>query len=238
MKKTYLSIVFLLTVIVLGYPIKSYADTGCQPIYGGGQTCATTGNIAVNKTVMNPQTNQFVDNLNINDPRYQPGSTVTFQIAVTNTGNSNISRVNVSDVFPQYITFNSGPGNFDNNTKTLAFEVDNLSINETRTSTISAKIVDGSQIPISQGSVVCVVNQATATNQGNNSQTGQDNAQFCIEKVATSSGFPTFPTTNITVTPSTGPETFGLISLIPTGIAGWFLRKKSLKEVDQEEVNK
>jgi len=227
MKKTYLSIVFLLTVIVLGYPIKSYADTGCQPIYGGGQTCVTTGNIGINKTVMNPQTNQFVDNLNINDPRYQPGSTVTFQIAVTNTGNSNISRVNVSDVFPQYITFSSGPGNFDNNTKTLTFEVDKLSINETRTSTISAKIVDGFQIPISQGSVVCVVNQAIATNLDNNSQTSQDNAQFCIEKVATSSGFPTFPTTNITVTPSTGPEMFGLISLIPTGIAGWFLRKKS-----------
>jgi uncharacterized repeat protein (TIGR01451 family) len=228
MKKTYLSIVFLLTVACFALPIKSYADTSCQPIYGGGQTCATTGNININKTVLNPQTNQFVDNLNINDPRYQPGSTVTFQIAVTNTGSSNISRMQVSDVFPQYLTFSSGTGNFDSNTKTLTFEVDNLAVNEVRNFTILGKVVDSSQIPLAQGSVVCVVNQATATNLDNNSQTGQDNAQFCIEKIAAVTGFPTFPsTTTITTTPSTGPEAFVLIGLLPTGFAGWVLRRKA-----------
>jgi uncharacterized repeat protein (TIGR01451 family) len=228
MKKTYLSIIFLLAIIALGYPLKSYADTSCQPIYGGGQTCVTTGNIGINKTVLNPQTNQFVDNLNINDPRYQPGSTVTFQIAVTNTGSSNISRMQVSDVFPQYLTFSSGTGNFDSNTKTLTFEVDNLAVNEVRNFTILGKVVDSSQIPLAQGSVVCVVNQATATNLDNNSQTGQDNAQFCIEKIAAVTGFPTFPsTTTITTTPSTGPEAFVLIGLLPTGFAGWVLRRKA-----------
>ena len=177
---------------------------------------------------MNPQTNQFVVNLNINDPRYQPGSTVTFQIAVTNTGSSNISRMQVSDVFPQYLTFSSGTGNFDSNTKTLTFEVDNLAVNEVRNFTILGKVVDSSQIPLAQGSVVCVVNQATATNLDNNSQTGQDNAQFCIEKIAAVTGFPTFPsTTTITTTPSTGPEAFVLIGLLPTGFAGWVLRRKA-----------
>jgi hypothetical protein len=134
----------------------------------------------------------------------------------------------VSDVFPQYLTFSSGTGNFDSNTKTLTFEVDNLAVNEVRNFTILGKVVDSSQIPLAQGSVVCVVNQATATNLDNNSQTGQDNAQFCIEKIAAVTGFPTFPsTTTITTTPSTGPEAFVLIGLLPTGFAGWVLRRKA-----------
>ena len=233
MKKLYLSVIFLLTIFSFANPLKAFADTSCQPIYGGGQTCIVTGNISLNKTVMNPQTNQFVDNLNINDPRHQPGFITTFQIAVTNTGDVSISRIKVSDTFPQYITFSSGTGNFDSNTKILTFEVDNLSAKETRNFTVQGKVVDSSLIPISQGSVVCVVNQATATNLDNTSQVSQDHAQLCIEKTATSSGFPIFPTTTttiITATPSTGPESLVLFSLIPTGIAGWFLRKQSFKK--------
>jgi uncharacterized repeat protein (TIGR01451 family) len=230
MKKLYLSVIFLLTIFSFANPLKAFADTSCQPIYGGGQTCITTGNISINKTVINPQTNQFVDNLSINDPRHQPGFITTFQIAVTNTGNASISRIRVSDIFPQYVTFSSGTGNFDNNTKTLTFEISNLSANETRNFTIQGKVVDSSLIPISLGSVVCVVNQAIATNLDNTSQVSQDNAQFCIEKVATSSSFPVFPTTQITTTPATGAESLVLFSLIPTGLAGWFLRKQSVKK--------
>jgi len=237
--KSFLKLVLFLAFVSFVFPLKSYADTSCQPIYGGGQSCITTNNIIVNKTVLNPQTNQFVDNLSINDPKYQPGFITTFQIAVTNTGNANISKINVKDIFPQYITFSSGPGNFDNNTKTLTFEVDNLSVNETRNFTILGRVVDSTQIPINQGDVVCVVNQTTATNLDNNSQVSQDNAQFCIQKIlattttattvtTTKGGFPVLSSVPTTSAPATGPEMFGLIALIPTGIAGWFLRKHSI----------
>lgn len=209
--------------------MRSFADTTCQPIYGGGQTCITTGNISINKAVINPQTNQFVDNLSINDPRFQPGFITTFQLKIVNTGNSNISKVKITDIFPQYVTFSSGPGSFDNNTKTLTFEIDNLKSNEARTFTITGKIVDSSSIPIDQGGVVCVINQAQAVNLDYGSQVSQDNAQLCIEKVAVSSGFPSVAA--VAVTPSTGPEAWGLISLIPTGIAGWFLRRRSFKKL-------
>jgi len=203
------------------------SNSSCQPIYGGGQTCITTGNISINKTVLNPQTNKMVDSLSINDPKYKPGFITTFQITLTNTGNVNISRIKVADIFPQYINFSLGPGNFDNNTKALSFEVDNLTPNESRTFTILGRVADASQIPLGQG-VICVVNQATATNMDNASQVSQDNSQLCIEE-AQPTGFPIFPTAKVTITPATGPEMFGLIALIPTGIAGWFLRKKSFK---------
>jgi uncharacterized repeat protein (TIGR01451 family) len=227
MKKTYFPVILLLAVFSFIAPSLAFADTSCQPIYGGGQTCVETGNVKINKMVLNPQTNQFVDNLNINDARYQPGFITTFQISVTNTGNSKISKINVKDVFPQYLTFSSGPGSFDSNSKTLSFEVDNLSANETRKFTVIGKIVDTNQIPIDLGGVVCVVNQSKATNLDNNSQAASDNSQFCIGKTATSSGFPSVTTTTVTVTPPTGPESLALFALIPTGIAGLFLRKKS-----------
>lgn len=228
MKKTYLTAIFLLTIFCLT-PAKVFADTICQPIYGGGQTCVTTGNISVNKKVLNPQTNEFVDWLNINDPRYHPENTVTFKITVTNTDDAKVSKIKVTDIFPQHITFSSGPGSFDSNTKTLTFETYDLEANESRDFTVVGKIVNSSEIPTNEGDIVCVVNQAHSVNLDNSSQTSHDNAQLCIQKGEVK-GFPTYSTETITVTPSTGPGMLGFISLIPTGIAGWFLRKKSFSK--------
>lgn len=214
----------------------AFADgtTNCQPIYGGGQSCVTSGNIVINKTVQNPQNGQFVDNLSVNDPRFAPGSTVTFDLTITNNGGSQIDSVTVKDVFPQFVTFQSGPGNFDSNANTLTFTLSNLKANESRTTTIQGKIADTSAFSTN---VVCVVNQSIATA---NNMTSQDNSQFCIEKNApqptivsqptmTKGGLPIFPSPIVTKTPPTGPESVALLGMIPTGIAGLLLRKKSSK---------
>jgi uncharacterized repeat protein (TIGR01451 family) len=238
MKKTYLSIIFSLAILSFVFPLKSFADTSCQPIYGGGQSCVTTNNIVVNKTVLNPQTNQFVDNLNINDPKYQPGFVASFQISITNTGNNNISRVDVRDIFPQYVSFGAGAGTFDSNTNTLSFSLTDLAPNETRTYGIVGRIFNADQIPVAQGAVVCVVNQAIAMING--TSVSQDNSQFCIEKkisttttttTITKGGFPIVSPVSITSTPKTGAEAFALFALIPTGISGWLLRKHSMKKM-------
>lgn len=235
--KTALSLVLFLAVVSLLFPLKSFADTSCQPIYGGGQSCVTTNNIVVNKTVLNPQTNQFVDNLSINDPKYQPGFVTNFKISITNTGNNNISKVDVKDIFPQYVSFGSGAGTFDSNSNTLSFSVTNLAPNETRTFGIVGRIFDTDQIPVASGSVVCVVNQAIA--MINNASVSQDNAQLCIEKTlaaktfvttATKGGFPVLSPVLTTSSPKTGPEALALFAMIPTGLAGWFLRKHSIKK--------
>ncbi len=208
---------------------KAFADISCQPIYGGGQSCVTTNNIIVNKTVLNPQTNQFVDNLSINDPKYQPGFITTFQISITNAGNNNISRIDVKDIFPQYVSFSSGDGTFDANTNTLTFSLNSLAPNETRAFSIIGRVVNAERIPVAPGSVVCVVNQAIAMNTNSQSQVSQDNSQFCIEKKisgeqAFKGGFPVFPPQTMTVSPSTGPQTSALFSLVSALGAGVFLR--------------
>lgn len=207
-----------------------FADTVCQPIYGGGQTCITTGNILVNKTVINPATGQFVDNLGINDPKFSPGQQITFNIAVTNTGASSILQASVKDTLPPTVIFTSSSpnGTFDQNSRTVTWILDNLKPNETRNLTIQGTIVDASQLV---KDVTCdpdkTTNAVVATT--NTGQTSTDLARFCIQKGAvTKGGLPVFPPPKVVTTPPTGPELIPLIGLLPAGIGGWFLRRKSI----------
>lgn len=216
-------------IISLSLAVSANADTSCQPIYGGGETCVQVGNISINKTVKNPSTGAFVDNLNINDPKYSPTSVVEFQITVTNTGSGNISTTTVKDTLPSYVTFVSGPGNFDTNSKVLTFTVNNLGAGQSQTFKVQAKVVEQNSLPSDQG-VVCIVNQASATT--NDSKQSSDNSQFCIEKPSqpaptTKGGLKVFPAPKVTTTPATGPEMLPLLGLIPSGALGLFLRRKS-----------
>src|SRR6266446_5435211 len=58
--KSYLLAIFVFAISLL-FTSNAFADVVCQPVYGGGQTCVTTGNVQVNKKVQNPQTGQFID---------------------------------------------------------------------------------------------------------------------------------------------------------------------------------
>lgn len=228
------ALVFSLTAGFAFAPIESvFADVSCQPIYGGGQTCVQMGKVMLNKTVLNPGTNTFVDNLSINDPKFGPEFITTFQLTVTNTGQTAISHIDVKDTFPQFVSFSSGPGTFDTNTKTLTFGIDNLGPNETRTFTVIGRVAQASDL---QQNVTCVVNQAIAT--AGSAGESRDNAQFCIEKqVTTKGGLPTetkggqkvFAPKPTEQMPSTGPEALPLLALIPSAITGFILRKKTSK---------
>lgn len=220
---------FTLTIFVSLFLFSSrstLADVVCQPVYGGGQNCVTVGNILVNKMVQNPQTGQFIDNLGINDPKFTANQSVTFQINLTNTGSAVIQQTAVRDTFPGFVSFTAGNGNFDSNTKTLTFTTDSLNPGETRTFSVQGQIVDAKGLP---DNVTCVVNQVTATT--NTGQMSQDNAQFCIQKAigttTTKGGLPVLPAPKVTSTPPTGPELLPLIGLLPAGLSGWFMRKKS-----------
>ena len=206
----------------------SYGVQNCQPIYGGGETCVTSNKILINKTIKNPQTGMYVDNLSLNDVRYSANQPISFQLTVTNTGNNSIPVATVSDSFPNYITNITGPGTFDSKNKTLTFSVNNLNINESRTYTLSGKIVSGGKLPSNQN-VVCLLNQASASV---GSETSTDNSQFCVEKQAqttttTKGGLPVYSAPSMSQTPATGPEMLPLLGMIPTALAGFALRRKS-----------
>lgn len=222
--------IFAITLSTLSFLMATtvvMADGTCQTPYGYQTTCTFTSNIVINKTVQNPQTNAFVDNLSVNDPKYSPSQTVNFQLAITNTGTGTIGKTTVKDTFPQFVSFVAGPGTMKDNV--LTFETDNLLPNETRTVNVTGKTADASGLP-SDATVTCVVNQATAT--ADNGQTSQDTAQLCIEKpgnTTTKGGLTVESLPRKTFgTPATGPEALPLLALIPTGLIGTLLRKKSI----------
>ena len=233
-KAIILSIALLTFVgISAGSAYASYGSVACQPIYGGGQTCLTSDKIVLDKKVLNPSSSKgkiqaFVDNLSVNDPKYFAGQNIKFELTVTNTSDSTIPEITVSDTFPSYVEFVKGSGNFDSGSKTLTFKIPNLNADESRKYIIEGKVVSADMLPSGQG-VVCVVNQAAAKTGNNESL---DNSQFCIERtvITTKGGIPVMDAPKgLKQTPSTGPEMLALIGLIPAGLGGLYLRKRANK---------
>jgi uncharacterized repeat protein (TIGR01451 family) len=223
---------FVFGALLLGafslMPSKAMAQ--CQQLYGGGETCPPSFNFSIEKLVQTPGKGggSFVNNLSINDAKYAPAQTVSFQIVVKNTGSEKIPSLTVTDTFPQFISFVSGPGSFDTNSKTLTFVVNNLESGKSQTFTVVGKVADSNMLPSDQG-IVCLVNQATGTdsNGGSNSSS----AQFCVEKTVLGTSTPkVFGAPKISKTPATGAEMFSLLALIPGGLGGLILRKKSLSK--------
>ena len=203
------------------FPANALAYVTCQPIYGGGETCIQVGNLLINKTVQDPQSKAFVDNLGINNPMFAPDQDITFKLIVTNDGNETVKNVVIKDTYPQYVNFTSGDGKFDNNTKTLTIEVAEIKAGESKTYTLAGKIVSSSSIPGDTGTV-CVVNQATATSNG---KVSQDNAQFCIKKSNVLGVV--FPPPSVKTSPPTGANAIALFGLIPVAISGFILRRRT-----------
>jgi uncharacterized repeat protein (TIGR01451 family) len=221
------------TSLILGFLIASNATSAfadCQAIYGGSQNCTTSYTFTVQKLVQVPGKSggSYVNNLSINDAKYAPNQTVNFQVNVKNTSSQTIPTITVKDIFPQYLSFVSGAGSFDTNSNTLTFTVSNLGAGETKTFNLVGKVADATTLPSDQG-VVCLINQANGTD--NNGAVNASSSQFCVEKAVLGTSFPVVTTKGgITTTPATGPEMLPLMALIPGGLAGFILRKKSIKK--------
>lgn len=229
----------LILVTVVNAAASEKNPSPCQPIYGGGESCVQTGKITINKTVQDPQTLQYVDNLNADSPKYNPGQTVQFQIAVKNTTNTSVKNIEIKDRLPQYMDCASeGAGRCNNATKIIAFTIDDLNANEIRIYTLKGKIASKSNLP-GDKETICLVNQGIATQD---KQTSQDNSQFCIQKNevppaaaqptnpnSTKGGLPVYPPSHTKTTPPTGPETITLLGLFASGLFGFMLHKKSKK---------
>jgi uncharacterized repeat protein (TIGR01451 family) len=213
----------LFSILLLGalgvFSTKAYAD--CQPIYGGGQNC-TSSNFTIDKKVQVPGKGggNYVDNLLFNDQRFSPSQTITYQLTITNTGNSTIPTLNITDNFPQYINFVSGAGSYDTNSKTLTFTISNLGVGQNQTINLQAQAADSKTVPVG---VICddrTTNKVTAID--NNGISNNDSSEVCIQNSTA-----VLPATTVKTTPATGPEMIPLALLFPGALGGFFLRKKS-----------
>jgi uncharacterized repeat protein (TIGR01451 family) len=214
-------ILFLGTI--LAFAPRALAD--CQTLYGGGQTC-TTFNFTIDKKVQMPGKGggNFVDNLGINDPKFTPSQTVSYELIVTNTGNNNIPTLNIVDTFPVFINFVSGAGSFNSNSKTLSLTVSNLGAGQSQTLNLTAQVADSKTVPAGvtceQNNTNNVTNRVTATDT--NGSNDSASSTICIQNSTA-----VLPATTVKTTPATGPEMIPLALLFPGALGGLFLRRKS-----------
>lgn len=228
MKKSLYTILIAGAVLISSavLPSRAFAQS-CEGLYGGGEVCVTTTTFSIQKFVQTPGKagGDYVTNLSINDPKYSPSQTVSFKLVVKNTSSNTISSLTVKDTFPQFISFVSGPGSFDSNSKTLTFTINNLGANQSQEFFVTGKIAEANLLPSDQG-IVCVINQASATDP--NGDTNSTSSQFCIQKQVLGAAQPVLVTT-----PATGPEMLPLALLLPGGLGGLLLRKKSQPKADK-----
>lgn len=193
---------------------RAFANGGCVPVYGGGVQCPRVGQVLIDKTVRNPSTGIFVDNLGPSDPKYRPQWIVTFRVTVKNSGDQTLDKVTVVDKLPQYVDFMSGPGTYDSKGRTLTWDVNNLGGGASQAFEIKGRVVHVAVLPAGK-SVVCPVNVADAKSD---SQTDHDESQFCIEKQLV-----------VPAVPKAGPEHWALMlsGLSSLGAIGIYLRKKA-----------
>lgn len=196
------TIIFLL-ILFLASARPAFGAVRCETQYGGGEVCVRTGQIQINKKVWDPSSSQFVDNLGITTHKFTAGDEITFRLEIKNVGDATFDKVSVTDTLPDFLEKISGD---------LTFEISDLTVGETETREIKAKVVSADKLP-SDKSIICVVNTAEVTA---NSDHDKDTAQACLEKKVL--GVKTFP--------AAGPENWLIIlslSLL-TGLAGISLR--------------
>lgn len=204
---------------------KVIGDAGCTPLYGGGFTCPKRGEILIDKNIKHPTKDLFVDNLTQFDPKYTTDQEVTFRIHVANTGNDLIDKVEVKDIMPDFLSFVSGPGNFNQNegkNGTLTFTIYNLASGERREYWITGKVFSSGSLP---ENLICKL-QNRGQARGNADQFNEDIAEFCVEKRVpgtTKAGVP------LTEVPKAGPFEYALTFTALTSIAGVgvYLRRKA-----------
>jgi uncharacterized repeat protein (TIGR01451 family) len=240
MRKTIISLA--ITAAIITSPGSAYAQSSplCQPIYGGGTTCEQPSGLTLIKQVQNPQTGQYGTANPIYTMFFAPGQTVPFKIKLTNTYDTALTNIMIQDQFPPYVDYISGNGSFNQKTGVLTTSIPSLAAHQTVSLYIQGKITDASQLPTNQTNI-CVANQATATA---NNLTSVANSQFCISKdilnnTSSSTAQPSNPPTSAgglpvyppqvqsKTTPSTGPESWAIAALLPLGLAGIYLRRKT-----------
>ncbi len=178
-------------------------NPSCPSVYGAQ---CPTGNIAINKTIQNPQTGEYVDSLSANGPNFLPGEKVHFKIQVSNTGSSEIDNITVTDKFPQFLNFVSGPAQFDTNNNSLSWNINKLSPGDSLYFDITAQIASKNLPDVG---ISCITNFAQAQ-QGQ--QTSQDTVPFCFQTKVLGTA---------TTLPKTGPNsTLIILGITITSLIG------------------
>lgn len=191
MKKIFALILFVFCFLVIVSSVKA----GCGGQY---ESPCQSYSILVDKMVQKPGTADYVDNLSISDPRYNPSNYVMFRVTIKNTSTTTLGGMTAKDYVPSYLTPIEGPGSFNESTRTVEWDAGAFAVDEQKTYYFKMQIDPQANLPADKG-LFCLINKAQAWS---NTTTDDDSSQFCIEKQVVPGK----------IVPSAGPE-MGLILL-------------------------
>jgi uncharacterized repeat protein (TIGR01451 family) len=152
-----------------------------------------TKRISLDKQVLNPDSNQWVENLFVTDHLFKSGDEVQFRITITNTSNVTIDRVEVQDFLPSFLQFDSG---------SQGFAITNMAPGQSYTTdpVIKARVKSEDQLV---AGTFCENNIARAYFEN---QTYEDTAQVCYQKGEVKGEVITKGGLGFKQLPPTGPE--------------------------------
>ncbi len=181
--------------------------------YIGATTTQPAKQFLIEKKILNPQNNQFVDNLNLEQQTFLPNQEVTFRVTVTNVIQSELKNIVVTDRLPDALNFISTSfGTYDNTIKTITLKIDKLKVGENKTFEIKAKIKPEAEL---SNNVICQTNLARGRVSN---MVEEDTATFCIQKHVLQ---------NTSSLPTTGPaQTTGWLFLSIILLASFLLIKR------------
>ena len=213
----------LVTILNASAVMAGSGQYGQYGQYGGG---SPSYSIIVDKMVMTGNQTKggqevYVDNLSPSDPRFAPNAQVTFQVKVKNTSDVTLYNIQAKDILPEWVDAVEGPGEYDENTRTISWTYPELKSGEGKLEKIIVQIKPQDQLPADQG-LMCMNNKATVNTDNAHDE---DTAQFCVEKqvvMTTKGGQP------VNSTPEAGAPllAFGALNMLGLG-TGIYLKKRA-----------
>lgn len=205
---------FLITGLVtanllLAYPFSVRAD------YAGEQP--QTRNFSIDKKVLDPRSNKFVDNLTVDQFKFLPNQDVWFRVEIKNNTSAELVNVVGKDVLPASMQLVSGDGVYDPASNTLTVTIDRIAPNSSRFWDIKASFVSGKG-GVSM-STACANNYAEARKDND---VVSDTANVCVSDKVLG---------EVSELPRTGPAATAILlgSLFSSLTGGYLvLRKKAV----------
>lgn len=169
MKTKLLALSLILSSFIYSAPVNAQ--------YVGATTVQPARQVLIDKKILFPKNNQFVDNLNIEQHTFLPNQEITFRVSVTNVIQSDLKDLQISDKLPDVVNFVSTSfGNFDASSKTINLKIDSLKVGESKSVEIKTKVKPEKEL---SGNVTCQTNLARVTV---NNLVDEDTATFCVSK--------------------------------------------------------
>lgn len=165
-EKIILSGVLTASILAVSAPVVSAQYTNDQP---------STRTFLLDKKVLDPRSNKFVDNLSIDQFKFLPNQDVWYRIEFKNNKDYELTNIVGKDVLPNSMQFVSGDGVYDPTTNTVTVTIDKIAANSSRFWDIKARFVSGKGgVGMTSG---CVNNYAEGKKDG---EMMADYARVCV----------------------------------------------------------